>query len=155
MYQKLADDNPAVTGFRDGLAQSHLTLGQTLSGMGKPVAAEAEYRKAVAIRQKLADDNPAVTQFRSSLAGSHFFLGGVLWKTGKPAEAEAEHRKSLAIKQKLADDNSAIPDFRNNLAWSHHAPRQRAVEHGQPDGGGGRVPQGVCTLAEARRGLPV
>ena len=61
LWQKLADDNPAVTEFRSSLAWSHHALGNLLSNTGKPAEAEAEYRKALAIRQKLADDNPAVT----------------------------------------------------------------------------------------------
>ena len=114
--QKLADDHPAVTGFRDSLAHNHINLGHVLSSMGKPSEAEAEYRQALAIYQKLADDNPAVTDFRSYLASSHYSLGILLRETGKPAEAEAEYRKAMAIHQKLADDNPAVTDFRNSLA---------------------------------------
>ena len=153
IYQKLADDNPAVTDFRSGLAQNHFTLGHVLSSMGKPVAAEAEYRKALAIRQKLADDNPAVTWSRFSLAHSHDFLGGLLSNTGKPAEAEAEFRKAMALYQKLADDDPAVTNFPNYLAWSHRA-RRPAVEDGQAGGGGGRVPQGAGDPAEAGRRQP-
>ena len=49
IYQKLADDNPAVTEFRSRLADSHNNLGWLLSNTGKPAEAEAEYRKALAI----------------------------------------------------------------------------------------------------------
>ena len=49
LWQKLADDNPAVTEFRSGLAESHGCLGALLSKTGKPAEAEAEFRKAVAI----------------------------------------------------------------------------------------------------------
>ena len=44
IYQKLADDNPAVSEFRSGLADSHINLGILLSETGKPTEAEAEYR---------------------------------------------------------------------------------------------------------------
>ena len=101
------------------LAWSHRGLADLLSKTGKPAEAEAEYRKALAIRQKLADDNPADTDFRSGLADSHFNLGILLSSTGKPAEAEAEYRKALAIRQKLADDNPADTGFRSGLADSH------------------------------------
>ncbi len=87
--------------------------------MGKPVAAEAEYRKSLAIRQKLADDNPAVTWFRSSLAVSHYRLGELMSNTGQPAKAEAEFRKALEIQQKLADDDPAATGFRSGLAARH------------------------------------
>jgi tetratricopeptide (TPR) repeat protein len=121
IYQKLAEDNPAVTEFRSSLAWSHNNLGWLLRNTGKSAEAEAEFRNAVALLQKLADDSPAVTEFRSSLGHSHFNLGLLLWNRGKLAEAEAEHRKTLAIRQKLVDDSPAVTDFRNQLAWSHHS----------------------------------
>ena len=121
IQQKLADDNPAVTDFRSGLADSHNDLGDLLSETGKPAEAEVEFRKAMAIQQKLADDNPAVTEFRSVLAYSHINLGNLLSHMGKPAEAEAEYRKALAILQKLADDNPAVTQFRGPLADSHNS----------------------------------
>ena len=67
------------------LAASHSNLGNLLSETGKPAAAEAEYRTALAIQQKLADEHPAVTKFRSSLAISHDNLGILLSETGKRA----------------------------------------------------------------------
>jgi hypothetical protein len=83
--QKLADDNPAVTRFRNNLADSHNRLGLLLSDTGQPAAAEAEYRKALAILRKLAGDHPAVTEYRNQLAISHNGLGWLLSQTGKPA----------------------------------------------------------------------
>ena len=155
IYQKLADDDPAVTDYRNDLAWSHRALANLLSKTGKPAEAEAEYRKAVAIRQKLVDDNPADTGFRSSLADSHFDHGILLSNTGKPAEAEAEYRKALAIRQKLADDNPADTGFRSSLADSHFNLGDPAVEDGQASGGGGRVPQGAGDPAEAGRRQPL
>jgi tetratricopeptide (TPR) repeat protein len=78
--------------------------------------AEAECRKAIALRQKLADDYPAVTEFRSDLAGSLNNLGWLLSEAGKPTEAEAELRKAIALLQKLADENPAVTQFRLWLA---------------------------------------
>ena len=65
---KLADDNPGVTSFRSDLAASHNALGNLLADTGRPVEAEAEYRKSLAIRQKLADDNPSNTALGNRLA---------------------------------------------------------------------------------------
>ena len=76
IYQKLADDNPAVTEFRSSLAWSRDNLGWLLWHREKLAEAEAEVRNALAIYQKLADDNP--TDIRSSLAQNHFTLGHVL-----------------------------------------------------------------------------
>ena len=83
LYQKLADDIPAVTDFRSRLADSHHGLGWSMADANKPVEAEAEYRKALAIQQKLADDNPAVAEFRSRLADCHHNLGELLLASGK------------------------------------------------------------------------
>jgi tetratricopeptide (TPR) repeat protein len=115
--QKLADDSPAVTDFRSGLAWSQNNLGWALLRTGKPAEAAAEVRKAVEIRQKLADDDPAVTRNRSDLAWSHRSLADLLSNTGKPAEAEAEYRKALALWQKLADDDPADTGFRQWRQW--------------------------------------
>ncbi len=132
LSQKLAHDNPTNTGFRSQLAQTHFVLGHVLSDMGKPVAAEAEYRESLSIRQKLADDNHAVTWSRFSLGHSHYFLGALLSKTGKPAESEAEFRKAMALYQKLADDEPVVTDFRNYLAWSHRALAHLLSKTGKP-----------------------
>ena len=139
---------------RRDLADTINRIGILLEETGKPAEAEAEYRKALAIRQKLADDNPAVTEFRSRLADSHNNLGVLLRETGKPAEAEAEYRKALAIQQKLADDNPAVTEFRSDLAVSHDNLGMPAVGDGQAGGGGGRVPQGAGDPAEAGRRQP-
>ena len=132
IYQKLADDNPAVTKFRKRLAYSHYDLQYLLSDTGKPAEAEAEVRKALALLQKLADDDPAVTQFRSDLANSHNALGYLLLNTGKPAEAEAELRKGLALYRKLVDDNPAVTEFRNRLAYIHFNLGRRLSGMGKP-----------------------
>ncbi len=79
--QKLADDNPAVTDFRDCLAKSKGMLGILLWQMGKPTEAEAECRTALAICQKLADDSPAVTYFCDGLANALNSLGGVVCRS--------------------------------------------------------------------------
>ena len=48
--------------------------------------AEAELRKALAIRQRLADDNPAVTEFRGDLHATHHNLGVLLAERGKASD---------------------------------------------------------------------
>jgi tetratricopeptide (TPR) repeat protein len=68
VFQKLADNNPAATGFRGRHAACHNNLGMLLSNLGKPSEAEAEHRKAIAITQKLADDEPKNPGYRDELA---------------------------------------------------------------------------------------
>ncbi len=125
-----------------------------LASTGKPAEAEAEFRKALALRQKLADDNPAVTEFRSGLAYSHNDLGGLLSEQGQagggggrvpqgagdPAEAGRRQPRRHRIPQRPGGQPLR--------------PRHPAVEHGQASGGGGRVPQGAGDPAEAGRRQP-
>jgi tetratricopeptide (TPR) repeat protein len=63
---------------RSDLALTIHWTSDALDAMGKLSEAEAEKRKALAIRQKLADENPAVTGFLSAVALSHqnLHLGG-------------------------------------------------------------------------------
>jgi hypothetical protein len=42
VFQKLADNNPAATGFRGRQAACHNNLGMLLSNLGKPSEAEAD-----------------------------------------------------------------------------------------------------------------
>ena len=46
----MADDNPAVSEFRNSLTLSHNNLDWLLQQTGKAVEAEAEYRKALEIQ---------------------------------------------------------------------------------------------------------
>ena len=82
--QKLADDNPAVTEFRNDLALSHRNLGEVLSQTGRAAESEAEHRKAMTIYQKLAEENPTVADYRGNLADSHSSLAILLHQTGRP-----------------------------------------------------------------------
>src|SRR5262249_47245539 len=106
----------AVTQFREELAGSHNNLGIVLTETGRKSESEAEFRKAIAIKQKLADDNPAVTQFRYGLAVSRFQLGVPL--LGRP-EAEAEVPQPIALSQTRADADPADIRFRRILGLSH------------------------------------
>ncbi len=144
IYQKLADDNPAVTKFRSDLAFSHNNLGLVLMD-GRPSAAAAEFRKGLALYQKLADDNPAVIAFRSDLAYSHNHLGWLLWNTGKLAEAEAVLRNALAIHQKLADDNPGDTRFRLDPSQPHFVLGHVLSDMGKP----------VAAEAEYRESLAI
>ncbi len=130
--KKLSDGNPAVTDFRNGLAESHISHGAQLMATGKLVAAEAEIRRGIALQQKLADDYPAVTLFCQSLAGSRFTLGVLLYFTGKAEAAEAEYRQGLAIYRKLADDHPAVTGFFDFLASGHHNLGLLLQETGKP-----------------------
>ena len=83
---------------------------------GKPSEAEAEYSKALAIRQKLADDNPAVPGLKSVLAESLLKIGWLLQQTGKPSEAEAEYSKARRSSKSWSTTTQPTPKFAPTLA---------------------------------------
>ena len=114
--KKLADDNPAVTEFRNLTAFGHNNLGNLLRNTGNPWAADAEYGKALAIFQKLVDDNPSVPQFHRRLADNLDIIGWRLAQTGKLSEAIGYYMREEAIRRQLAEASSATPEDTNSLA---------------------------------------
>ena len=65
--------------------------------MGKPVAAEAEYRTALAIRQKLVDDNPSDTGFRDDLAYEYMRVAPLQAWFGQDKELSSTCEKLLSL----------------------------------------------------------
>ncbi len=133
IQQKLADDNPAVTEFRDFLADQPqqprrpaVRHGQAVGGGGRVPQGDGDPAEA-GRRQPRRHSIPP-----STWRTSHLNLGSLLSKTGKPSEAEAEHRKALAIQQKLANDNPAVTDFRSRLADSHSQLAMLLSQNGEP-----------------------
>jgi tetratricopeptide (TPR) repeat protein len=132
MQQKLADANPAVTGFQSDLALSHNNVGTVLVRTGKPEEALAEWRKALAINQKLADAHPAVADYQSAVAGTHNNIGDLLSQMGKPAEVLQEFQKALAIRQKLADGHPAVASLQSDVAAGHTSIGYLLSQTGKP-----------------------
>jgi tetratricopeptide (TPR) repeat protein len=113
IYQKLANDNPAVTDFQRYLADIHNNIGTAL-GMAKPAEALAAFERARAILQKLADASPSVTDFQLKLAISHSNIGEFYARQKQFAEAIGPLDQSVALMQKLADkspDNTTVKSF--------------------------------------------
>ena len=140
LWQKLADDNPAVTEFRSGLADSHdFNLGILLSSTGKPAEAEAEYRKALAIRQKLVDDNPSVIDFRDDLSYDYLRVAALQAWFGQDKELSSTCEKLLSLAKdtedpKLADKAAKCCSLRQADPKRREAAlvlARRAVEHGK------------------------
>ena len=139
IWQKLADDNPAVTGFRSSLADSHFDLGILLSNTGKPAEAEAEYRKALAIRQKLVDDNPSVIDFRDGLSYDYLRVAALQAWFGQDKELSSTCEKLLSLAKDTEDP--ALADKAAKCCSLRQAdPKRceaalvlarRAVEHGK------------------------
>ena len=64
---------------------------------GKPAEAEAEFRKAVAIRQKLVDDNPSDIDFRRDLSYDYMRVAALQAWFGQDKELSSTCEKLLSL----------------------------------------------------------
>ncbi len=121
LRQKLADDNPAVTQFRNGLALGHRNLGKVLWDRGRPSEAEAEYQQSdrdlsrAGRRQRSPSPNSESgwrTATPRSPSCSIKRAGG---RSRRPSSAQA-----MAVRQKLANDDPTLTEVQSDLAQSHH-----------------------------------
>ncbi len=97
VQQKLADDNPAVSEFRNYLASSHTDRSDMLRRLGRPTEARDALERAIAIREVLVKQVPGITMFRSHLAWSYRRRGLALRDLGDAAGAAADTRRAMAL----------------------------------------------------------
>lgn len=83
--------------------------------LGESVPAEANLRKAVAIREELASARPDEIQ-QKTLAQALSELGQFLFQTGKVPEAEVAMRRALTLQAKFGSDTTSPADDRAHLA---------------------------------------
>ena len=146
IYQKLADDNPAVTDFRIGLMVSPWTSRSApVATTGKPAEAEAEFRAALAIQQKLADDNPAATD-GSAVSGSDHakYRRSCCCRWASRGGGGRVPQGRWRSSEKLADDNPAVTILPRSPRACPQLPRRR----GPLDRPGGRG-QGAATIGQS------
>jgi tetratricopeptide (TPR) repeat protein len=98
-----------------------------LTDLGRPVEAEAEYRRAIALRRQLAADFPNERQYRGDLAKSHQGLGLLFARLESPlkgrktgADAEAAFGVAIALFKQLASDFPKVPEYSRVLANCHN-----------------------------------
>jgi tetratricopeptide (TPR) repeat protein len=89
-----------------------------LRASGKPAAAEAEYRKALALGQKLADENPRHLEYRRELAEINGLLAATVRQLGRPADAREAFDRAIALLEQLVKESPAQTEFRSHLASS-------------------------------------
>ena len=137
--------------FRSSLAASHNNLGLVLADTGRASEAEAEHRKALAIRQELAEENPAVSVFREHTGGQPLQPGNLLPADGAAVGGggRVPHGPGdLAGAGRGEPRRHRIPQHPGDHP---RQPRSPAVGHGPAAGGGGRVPHGA---GDPRRNWP-
>jgi tetratricopeptide (TPR) repeat protein len=95
--QTLADANPEVTEFQQGLADIHDNIAVVQASTGDITGALVLSRRAVAIRQKLVDAKPTVDEFRYELAANLSALGDLQRSVGLSADAVASLRRAISV----------------------------------------------------------
>ncbi len=90
-----------------------------MSQTGKPAAAEAEFRRALALIQKLADDHPKVPGYRDDAATTAGHLSIALRRLGCPAEARELCDRAVAAREALVREHPESPGYRAGLAENH------------------------------------
>ena len=117
IQQKLADDNPAVTGFRESPGDDpHQPRACLLEIRASHRRRRPSTGRALAIRQKLADDNPCRPAIPQRPGTQPQPPRLVAVEYGQVTGSGGRVPQGTGTPQKLADDNPAIADFRSGLA---------------------------------------
>ncbi len=94
-YQDLADKNPQIIEFQDGVARAALNAGGIYQVLNDMDRALERRRFAADVREKLVLLNPDAAYLRSSWAISLNGVGSTLRDLGRLEEAEEMHRQAL------------------------------------------------------------
>jgi tetratricopeptide (TPR) repeat protein len=118
LYETLAASNPGDAGVQDGLAESHLGLGETLKDRD---TGRVHLASAVTVRARLVAAHASDAGLRAGLARAYQALGFDLRdRNRKVREALAAFLKARDIAASLVRDRPADPDshrqFAENLA---------------------------------------
>jgi eukaryotic-like serine/threonine-protein kinase len=88
------------------------------SNLGDTVAAEASYRKALALRLEQPEAALRQPELRAAIASTHHRLGDVLWWTGDVEAAARQLEQAIDGWRGLAEDSPAEPRWRLEQARS-------------------------------------
>ncbi len=132
IFQKLADDNPAVPDFRFQLAMGHSAVGWCLLNMQKPVEGAQAFREGLAILPKLVADYPGNTQFQLELARLQTNFGVALYRQKRTVEALNALEAALVQGQELAKSDPNNINYRSMVGESYIFRGAARASAGQP-----------------------
>jgi tetratricopeptide (TPR) repeat protein len=101
LYQKLADDNPAVTDFRVRMAYALTNLADAVRSLRRSAEARDGYDRAIALMERLVADDPTTAGNRTFVAWSLRRRGRARRDLGDPAGAAADARRALGMYEAL------------------------------------------------------
>lgn len=102
---------------RELAAEGNMRIGMVRYRLGELKLAEANFRKAVAIREELVGANVEPLHHQT-LAQSLSDFGVFLFENGKITEAEPVMRRAVALREKLAAESNSLSTDRAHLATS-------------------------------------
>jgi serine/threonine-protein kinase len=123
MIERAVAAEPGSVQNRYNLVMALNGLGRLLQQMGRPSAAEAEYRRALAIVPKL-EDKPNAAAYSDDAATTENNLSVVLRRLGRAAEARDHAERAVALREALLQEypmppyHPWVPFLRGNLAWT-------------------------------------
>jgi serine/threonine-protein kinase len=116
LFQKLADEHPAVAAYRRELAATHASLATLLQPGPHGEESAAHYGEALRLLRGLADAFPAERDYRQTLALTANNFANLRKKQNRLAEAAGLYRQALLIQEKLADTFRDVAAYRTDLA---------------------------------------
>ncbi len=113
-YQALADNNPLVIEYQDGVARAALNAGGVYQVQGQLEKALENREYAEQVREKLCNLNPDAIHLRSSWAVSLNGVGSTLRDLGRIDESIAQHQLAHEqhVRAVLADKSQTITRLR-------------------------------------------
>ena len=120
IFERLAAQDPANTGWQRGLAIAHDRVGGVAQARGDLAGAEQAYTQDLVISQRLAAQDPANTGWQQNLASAHLLVGDVAQARGDLAGAEQAYTEYRAIFERLAAQDPANTGWQRGLAIAHN-----------------------------------
>jgi tetratricopeptide (TPR) repeat protein len=128
ILEQLVEVSPTEPQYREELAESHNGLGNLLmsnasgnvpSYLGQTGEAEAQYQKALALREKLAADFPIVARYYRDVGGALNNLAGIRNAGGKRTDAVALYERAILYQERALERDPKDPKSRGFLC-NHH-----------------------------------
>jgi tetratricopeptide (TPR) repeat protein len=134
--EQLVEVFPSEPQYREGLAKSHNYLGGLLmsgsfgdrsSYTGRTDEGQAQFRKALALREQLATDFPTVARYRRDVGGTLNNLAGIIVESGKRTDAATLFEQAIRHQEQALERDPKDPRSRAYMCF-HHANLARTLK---------------------------